>query len=1181
MNPSVQYSNYPPNPIQSQSIQNAPSPAPVVRKVTPARKAVGAVAAAASTPGQPLPLQQRNSVSGSSISSQPGANTHPNLATHRASISSFSSASSNAPTRTDLPPGWEVLYTPDGKPYYSNHITKATTWTKPEINPAPIPPGWEERKTPDGKVYYCHAPTQKTQWERPVAATIQQEKIPVSSAQPTVYPIKAELAHTVDTLPPHWEERKTAEGKVYYCNTLAQTTQWERPKTVPQPQQTRAVSTPVVGTPQTQQTRPFSSVQQPVPTVTTNPSPHTGQQRVHNAQVTPRPLAHAQTTTSVPTRNTVQQNLAGPQPRLAPIITSTQNALPPGWEERRTKEGKVYYCNVPAQTTQWERPPTPTQPLFTTQKQVVSPQPHQVLPQPVISGQPQISIPPTQRVANQQPQQFSTQKQVVSPTLTHVQPQATSSIQTQVPSVQQQQTALPQQLPQSQQFSTQKQVVSPILAHSQPQATRSIQTQVPGVQQPLSTAQHVQQPLAAVAIPNVQATKIVQPHVQNQLHSNVQIQTSTVSEQNQSPIVSPLSAQPQQVQSAPVALWEVRQTIEGDPYFYNTHTKVATWELPPQSSGYFAVIPQAHIVPEHLIPPEHVTQSPQTQTISAQPAQQPIAPSLPPGWEERRTAEGKVYYCNVPAQTTQWEHPTASLTQTTSQTSAASSSVANPTDAQQIKNNRRKSTFGLGALSSSKTMQKMKMPASAKAMTESSMKGLKSAGKYVKNNKGKVLGVAAGAGLASVLLKETLGIDFDLGLGEDGGEDFGGGEEVVVAEEAPPEEAAPVEQHYYEPAPVEQQVYEPVPYEQQVYEPAPYEQQVYEPAPVEQQVYEPAPVEQQVYEPAPVEQQVYEPVPYEQQVYEPAPFDQQAYEPVPMEQQVYEPVPYEQQTFESAPVEEPIQEPVPIEQQVYEPVPFEQQTFESAPVEEPVYAAQPYEEVAPFQEPVPQEEVVFAEEPAPHEEQVVSEEQPPAEETPPQEESAQEQPPQEQAGQEEVQEEPPQEQAQEQSTQQEPPPQETVPAEEQPPQEQAAEDSDAQSEAESEAESAAEEAAEQQEEQERAAEDSDAQSEAESEAESAAEEAAEQQEEANEAYQEALEEQHETVHNIYSGAGYGDEGAGNNVIYNESAPIIGGGNDQAAYITGGETVDYSSNMDALHAQQMMEAQGSQNAAALI
>jgi len=1089
-----------------------------------------------------------------------------------------------------------VLYTPDGKPYYSNHITKATTWTKPEINPAPILPGWEERKTPDGKVYYCHAPTQKTQWERPVAATIQQEKIPVSSAQPTVYPIKAELAHIVNPLPPHWEERKTAEGKVYYCNTLAQTTQWERPKTVPQPQQLRAVSTPVVGTPQTQQGRPMSSIQQPISTVTTNPQ-HTGQQRVHNAQVTPRPLAHAQTTTSVPTRNTVQQNLAGPQPRLAPIITSTQNALPPGWEERRTKEGKVYYCNVPAQTTQWERPPMPTQPLFTTQKQVVSPQPHQVLPQSVNSGQPQISVPPTQRVANQQPQQFSTQKQVVSPTLTHVQPQATSSIQTQVPSGQQQQTALPRQLPHSQQFSTQKQVVSPILAHSQPQATRSIQTQVPAVQQPLSTVQHVQQPLAAVAIPNVQATKIVQPHVQNQLHSNVQIQPSTVSESNQSPIVSPLSAQPQQVQSAPVALWEVRQTIEGDPYFYNTHTKIATWELPPQSSGYFAVIPQAHIVPEHLIPPENVTQSPQTQPTSAQPAQQPIAPGLPPGWEERRTAEGKVYYCNVPAQTTQWEHPTAPLTQTTTQTSATSSSVASPTDVQQIKNSRRKSTFGLGALSSSKTMQKMKMPASAKAMTESSMKGLKSAGKYVKNNKGKVLGVAAGAGLASVLLKETLGIDFDLGLGEDGGEDFGGGEEVVVAEEAPSEEAAPVEQQYYEPAPVEQQAYEPVPYEQQVYEPAPYEQQVYEPAPYEQQVYEPAPVEQQVYEPAPVEQQVYEPAPVEQQVYEPAPVEQQVYEPAPYEQQVYEPAPVEQQVYEPAPVEQQVYEPAPVEQQVYEPAPVEQQVYEPAPVEQQVYEPAPYEqqvyEPAPFdqqayepvpveqqvyepvpveqqiyepvpieqqvyepvpveqqvnepvpfeqQEPVPQEEFVIAEEPAPHEEQLVSEEQPPAEDTPPQEESTQEQPPQEQA----------------------------------------AENSDAQSEAESEAESAAEEAAEQREEQEKAAVDSDAQSEAESEAESAAEEAAERQEEADEAHQEALEEQHETAHNIYSGVGYGDGGAGNNAVYNESAPIIGSGNDQAAYITGGETVDYSNNMDALHAQQMMQAQGSQNAAALI
>ncbi|CCW71145.1 unnamed protein product [Phytomonas sp. Hart1] len=30
-----------------------------------------------------------------------------------------------------LPPGWQLAYTPDGKPYYIDHNTKTTHWTMP------------------------------------------------------------------------------------------------------------------------------------------------------------------------------------------------------------------------------------------------------------------------------------------------------------------------------------------------------------------------------------------------------------------------------------------------------------------------------------------------------------------------------------------------------------------------------------------------------------------------------------------------------------------------------------------------------------------------------------------------------------------------------------------------------------------------------------------------------------------------------------------------------------------------------------------------------------------------------------------------------------------------------------------------------------------------------------------
>jgi hypothetical protein len=38
------------------------------------------------------------------------------------------------------------------------------------------------------------------------------------------------------------------------------------------------------------------------------------------------------------------------------LETLATNNLPPGWERRKTADGKVYYANHSAQTTQWEPP---------------------------------------------------------------------------------------------------------------------------------------------------------------------------------------------------------------------------------------------------------------------------------------------------------------------------------------------------------------------------------------------------------------------------------------------------------------------------------------------------------------------------------------------------------------------------------------------------------------------------------------------------------------------------------------------------------------------------------------------------------------------------------------------------------------------------------------------------------
>ncbi|XP_035463772.2 E3 ubiquitin-protein ligase NEDD4-like isoform X11 [Scophthalmus maximus] len=81
-----------------------------------------------------------------------------------------------------LPPGWEMRIAPNGRPFFIDHNSRATTWEDPRLkypvhmrhknsmepgDLGPLPPGWEERIHSDGRTFYIDHNTKNTQWEDP------------------------------------------------------------------------------------------------------------------------------------------------------------------------------------------------------------------------------------------------------------------------------------------------------------------------------------------------------------------------------------------------------------------------------------------------------------------------------------------------------------------------------------------------------------------------------------------------------------------------------------------------------------------------------------------------------------------------------------------------------------------------------------------------------------------------------------------------------------------------------------------------------------------------------------------------------------------------------------------------------------------------------------------------------
>ncbi|XP_037723155.1 E3 ubiquitin-protein ligase Nedd-4 isoform X20 [Drosophila subpulchrella] len=169
-----------------------------------------------------------------------------------------------------------------------------------------------------------------------------------TSSQPHPFPTGGH-----DALPAGWEERQDANGRTYYVNHTARTTQWERPTilTSNSSQSTDQLGSDFqrrfhISVDETESGRSANAggEEEPLP-------PRWSMQVAPNGRTFF--IDHAsRRTTWIDPRN----GRASPMPNQTRRVEDDLGPLPEGWEERVHTDGRVFYIDHNTRTTQWEDP---------------------------------------------------------------------------------------------------------------------------------------------------------------------------------------------------------------------------------------------------------------------------------------------------------------------------------------------------------------------------------------------------------------------------------------------------------------------------------------------------------------------------------------------------------------------------------------------------------------------------------------------------------------------------------------------------------------------------------------------------------------------------------------------------------------------------------------------------------
>ncbi|KAL9903401.1 E3 ubiquitin-protein ligase Nedd-4 isoform X6 [Glossina fuscipes] len=198
---------------------------------------------------------------------------------------------------------------------------------------------------------FMHEPRESTETNSNSGDWEHVENVSMTGSAQAANPFASNGGH--DPLPAGWEERQDANGRTYYVNHTARTTQWERPTPNNANINMDAAASDF-------QRRFHISVDDNDPNRTATNVPSEEEEALPprwSMQVAPNGrtffIDHtARRTTWIDPRN----GRASPMPNQTRRVEDDLGPLPEGWEERVHTDGRVFYIDHNTRTTQWEDP---------------------------------------------------------------------------------------------------------------------------------------------------------------------------------------------------------------------------------------------------------------------------------------------------------------------------------------------------------------------------------------------------------------------------------------------------------------------------------------------------------------------------------------------------------------------------------------------------------------------------------------------------------------------------------------------------------------------------------------------------------------------------------------------------------------------------------------------------------